>query len=505
MSPVLIVVFDGLQPAQVVPQLMPNLAGGADEGVTFARNHPVFPTVTRANAASLVTGSYPGVHGLTANNMVFREYDPYQAIAVLHSNLGAIAATGVKILLAPTLADILSQQGREYVAIGVGTSGNAYVHNPLAAQSGGATIHPEFALPTDLHGELLERFGPWPGETLPNTPRMAHAVRILTEYILPERNPAVALIWSSEPDKSQHAAGVGSELSNRALGEADGQFGRILDWLEQDGRTDHTDVIVVSDHGYSTITGVIAMEDRLREAGFAPGNEPGGVTVAPNGGSALFYAHDRDPSTCQRLAEWLMSQPWCGPVLAGQAAGSAGSTEPPVSIEGTLPASLCGCEGPRVPDIAMSFKWNSDPNDAGFRGQISSTGGQPGQGTHGSMSRHELRNVMFARGPSFKAGIRVETPTGNIDLAPTVLHILGGNEAAGAVGAVGMNGRVLHEALKGGENPQGIENSGEPDWTTELHNAERRVGNLVYRQQIRLCRVGETIYLEQGSSTLGER
>ena len=68
-----------------------------------------------------------------------------------------------------------------------------------------------------------------------------------------------------------------------------------------------------------------------------------------------------------------------------------------------------------------------------------------------------------------------------------------------------MNGRVLHEALKGNENPEGSENSGEPDWTRSLHNAERRVGDLVYRQQIRLCRVGETIYLEQGSSTLGER
>ena len=130
MSQVLIVVFDGLQPAQVIPQLMPNLAGWAGEGVTFARNHPVFPTVTRANAASLVTGSYPGVHGLAANNMVFPEYDPYQAVAVLQPNLAAIAESGHKILLAPTLADILSQQGQEYVAIGVGTSGNAYVHIP---------------------------------------------------------------------------------------------------------------------------------------------------------------------------------------------------------------------------------------------------------------------------------------------------------------------------------------------------------------------------------------
>jgi len=470
---------------------MPNLADWAGEGVTFARNHPVFPTVTRANAASLVTGCYPGVHGLTANNMVFPEYDPYRSIPVLHANLSAIADKGVNILLAPTLADMLSQQGKEYVAIGVGTSGNAYVHNPLAAKSGGATIHPEFALPDGLHGELVERFGPWPEETLPNTPRMAHAVRILTEYILPERNPAVALIWSSEPDKSQHAAGVGSELSNRALKEADAQFRRILDWLERDGRTGNTDVIVVSDHGYSTITEVIAVEDRLREAGFPPGNQPGGVAVAPNGGSALFYAHDSDNSTCQRLAEWLMSQPWCGPILAGQAAGSGGSVGG--SIEGTLAASLCGCEGPRAPDIAMSFKWNSDPNDAGFQGQICSTGGETGQGAHGSMSRHELRNVMFARGPSFKAGITVENPTGNIDLAPTVLHLLGVN------GGVAMNGRVLHEALISSDN------SGEPDWNTELHNAERRVGDLVYRQQIRLCRVGETTYLEQGSSTLGKR
>ena len=487
MPSILIVVFDGLQPAQVVHQLMPNLAGWAGEGVTFARNHPVFPSVTRINASSLVTGSYPGVHGLAANNMVFREYDPYRALGVLQPNLAAIAETGTRVLFAPTLADILSQQGREYVAIGVGTSGNAYVHNPLAGQSGGATIHPEFALPSDLHGELLERFGPWPEATLPNTPRMAHAVRILTEYILPERNPAVALIWSSEPDKAQHAAGVGSELSNQALREADAQFGRILAWLEQDGRIGDTDVIVVSDHGYSTINGVTSIEDRLGEAGFPPGSEPGGVVVAPNGGSALFYAHDSDPATCQRLAEWLMGQSWCGSLISAEAAGS---------IEGALPAALSGSEGPRVPDITMSFRWNSDPNNAGYLGQVFNTGGQTGQGTHGSMSRHELRNVMFAKGPSFQAGLKVESPTGNIDLAPTVLHILGGN---GAAGAAVMNGRVLHEALKGSGNP------GEPDWTTELHNAERRVGDLVYRQQIRLCRVGDTTYLEDGNSTLGER
>ena len=82
---------------------------------------------------------------------------------------------------------------------------------------------------------------------------MAHAVRILTEYILPERNPSVVLIWSSEPDKSQQDAGVGSELSNAAVSEADAQFGNILRWLSETGRAGETYVMVVSDHGYSTI------------------------------------------------------------------------------------------------------------------------------------------------------------------------------------------------------------------------------------------------------------
>ena len=80
-------------------------------------------------------------------------------------------------------------------------------------------------------------------------------MRILTEHILPERNPAVALIWSSEPDKAQHAAGVGSELSDRAIQEADDRFGRIIKWIESNSQTQEIDVMVVSDHGYSTDPG----------------------------------------------------------------------------------------------------------------------------------------------------------------------------------------------------------------------------------------------------------
>ena len=79
MNSVIMFVFDGLQPAQVTTELMPNLHRFAAEGVTFTRHHSVFPTVTRANAASIVTGCGPGRHGLSANRLMVRDYDPNEA------------------------------------------------------------------------------------------------------------------------------------------------------------------------------------------------------------------------------------------------------------------------------------------------------------------------------------------------------------------------------------------------------------------------------------------
>jgi predicted AlkP superfamily pyrophosphatase or phosphodiesterase len=481
---VLIAVFDGLQPAQVTPEMMPNLFALAAQGVIFASHHSVFPTVTRANAASIVTGRSPGGHGLAANTLVVRDFDPHQAIPALEPQLAQVAHKTGRVLTAPTLADILAQHGEEYIAIGVGTSGNAYVHNPRADLSGGATIHPDFTLPYSLNQEIIARFGPWPTETRPNTPRMAHAVRIMTEYILTEQKPRVSLIWSSEPDKSQHDAGVGSELSNSAIKDADEQFGRLIDWLKETGRAKDTDVMVVSDHGYSTITEAVKVESLLREARFAPGGEAEGVAVASNGGSALFYVHQQDPVAAERLAVWLMEQPWCGPITASEAVAG---------IPGTLPASLVGDEGPRAPEITMSFRWNSQPNSTGYCGYTYSTGGAPGVGQHGSMSRHELQNILLAWGPSFKQGVKLDNPSGNIDLAPTVLRTLGISTKAF------MDGRVLEEALSGGPD------AGEVDWFTELHNAECKVGGKVYRQQIKLSCVGNTTYVDEGNSTLGRR
>ena len=478
MTRFLITAFDGLQPSQVQPDLAPNLSEFAAGGVTFTRNHPVFPTVTRINVASLVTGCHPGSHGLAGNSLVFRDYDPNRVLQAMEPVLTKVADRTGRVLLVPTLADILHEHGREYVAVGVGTSGNAYVQNPRAETGGGASIHPEFCLPRGLHGELVDRFGPWPGNELPNTPQMAHGARVLTEYVLAERDPSVALIWFSEPDSSNHDAGVGSVLSNRALRSADEQFGRIMSWMEREGVLQETDVIVVSDHGYATINDVIDIESELRAAGFAHGNQPGGVLTATNGGAALFYLHDSDPDTVARLSTWLSKQPWRGAMLASERVGAA---------PGTLPADLGNIDGPRGPDLAMSLTWDETPNVTGYPGLTACFGGRVGVGTHGGMSRHELRNTLMARGPSFRRSIAIDTPTGNIDVAPTILHLLG------LPGGGNMDGRVLHEALAGSEDVPDVE------CRSETHVAELGA----YRQEVTVTTVAGTAYLDEGNAVRG--
>ena len=481
--PIIIVVFDGLQPAQLTPELMPHLADFADGAAVFRRSYAVFPTVTRANVASIVTGQPPGAHGLTANTLVIREFDPVRAIPAMEPELTAVARH-TPVLLAPTLADRLAAAGLEFIAVGAGTSGNAYLQNPNAESGGGATIHPSFCLPRPLYAELAARFGEWPppGETY--GARLSHAVDLLTGYGLAERQPAVALLWLSEPDHAQHGYGVGSAVANRALAEADAQFGRLRQWLESSSDYRQADVFVLSDHGYSTIIEAVDLESGLREAGFPPGGRAGGVTLAPNGGSALFYMNQDNRGafrdSCERLARWLFGQPWCGAVVASDAAGP---------LPGTLPAALVGLEGPRAPELTLSFRWDGEMNAAGYRGRAYATNLGPGQGQHGSMSPYETRNVLLARGPGFRRNITLDAPAGNADLAPTILHLLQ------LPGAETMGGRVLYEALAG-ETPAA------PEAVTETRQAETRLNGGRYRQQITVSRVGRAVYVDEGAGGL---
>src|SRR5207244_2527642 len=72
----LLVIFDGLRPDYVTPDVMPNLYAFGQRGIVFTNHHSVFPTVTRVNTSSISTGSYPERHGLLGNSVFFPQIDP---------------------------------------------------------------------------------------------------------------------------------------------------------------------------------------------------------------------------------------------------------------------------------------------------------------------------------------------------------------------------------------------------------------------------------------------
>ena len=241
-----------------------------------------------------------------------------------------------------------------------------------------------------------------------------------------------------------------------------------MEWLEATGRAAHTDVLVISDHGHSTVVDTVDIGPWIRET---VGEDS--VVSAENGGSVLFYVRRRDRAVADSLAASLMTQPWCGPVLASRAIGP---------IEGTLPAGLAGADGERAPDLIASFAWT-----AGFS---YCTGAWAGQGVHGSMSRQEVRNVLIARGPAFRSGIKLRAPTGNVDLAPTILELMG------VAPPPLMQGRPLREALVATSDPSDV------DWETRTHEAQRQAGRGTYRQRIVVSSAGGTTYVDDGSAEL---
>jgi len=428
----LVVVLDGLRPDYVTPELMPNLHALGRRGVVFAHHHAVFPTVTRVNAASIVTGTYPSRHGLMGNAVYFPQVDPKRFLDTGdYDNLIKIdQATHHELLTAPTLSEILQPSGKRVLAAGSGSTGAVYLLNHKL--SGGAILHTTFARPEDLQREAAARFGAAPPAGTPNDARNRRAVDLLLDLGLKRVDPAVTLLWISDPDTTGHAKGVGDPATLESIRRADGEIKRIEEGLQRAGLLDSCNIWVTSDHGFSTYTGAPDLSRVLEP--FAGTLADGTPRIVAGGGAIYLRAGDR--SATSSIVKQLQRTPGVGAVFAPaiEAGGLHGRES------GTISYDAIEWNHVRAADILFSPDWSDQRNAFGFAGTTAS-GGVAG---HGSSSPHDIHNVLAAAGPDLKRGAVVTTPSGNVDFAPTFLHLLGIDVPAS------MQGRVLREALAEG-------------------------------------------------------
>ena len=533
---IILFVPDGLRGKIVTPDSAPAMAEVRDKGVNFKNSHSLFPTFTTANASALATGHYLGDTGDFSNTIYtaypvapadgtvtpFLESDPVLRDADEHFGgdylnedtiLKMARAKGFSTAaigkLGPTLifdhTDKIGADGLHSIVLDDSTGSEKGV--PLSAEMKDALAKAGLPPATPPRGDN-GKAGDFKtaGTTAPNTAQQAYLADVAAKVVLPmfkaRNKPFVLVFWSRDPDGSQHnngdslnavSPGINGPTSMAGIKNADNNLAQLRKALDDLGLAATTDIIISSDHGFSTISkesktspsakvsfndtpkaflpmGFLALDlakvldlplfdPNNKNAVVAEGTHPKAgngllgkdpskpdLVVATNGGSDLIYLPNRDKKLAERTVKALLEQDYVSGIFVDDKLGR---------FPGTLEMSQLNLKGKAVtptPSIVVNFRSYAgdcgEPTNCSI--EIADTVLQQGQGMHGSFGRADTLNFTAAIGPDFKAGYVDALPVSNADVGMTIAQIM--NLHATANG--GLQGRVMSEALPGGIIPK---------------------------------------------------
>ena len=245
---------------------------------------------------------------------------------------------------------------------------------------------------------------------------------------------------------------------------------------------DSTDIMVVSDHGFSTIARSVDVVGALRNAGFDASKSfkqtpaEGQIMAVSLGGSISLYVVGHGETVIRRLVEFFQHSDFAGTIFTRSPA------------DGAFTLSQAGIDTPDAPDIVVSMCWCDLNSETGMPGLLMSSAAKygPGQGHHGSLSRFDMHNTLIASGPDFRTGFIDTLPSGNIDVAPTAMWLLGLKQQKP------MDGRVLAEALRDCDITV-------PQPRTQNLETELRFPDAIWRQYLKTAAIGSTVYCDEGN------
>jgi arylsulfatase A-like enzyme len=401
-----IVICDSLRRDLIDPGLTPFLVELSKRAASFAAHRSVFPSTTRASAASIATGCLPARHGLLGNTMALDEGDGLICRSAGHPDFPERLrrATG-RTLHVPTLAERLRWHGETSVSCANVSPGAAYFQDP------------------DGHGWVYHAAGSYgPGRRPVDDPASAALKKgvagdgAMTERfcaeILEERAPSLAILWLSEPDYTGHHSPLGSPEHKRAIAGADQCVRQVFETVRRLDPTGNDILFIAgSDHGMETVTGAVDLDALLVGAGLKEGPGSRDVVVAPNGTAATLYFAAPEGDLVPRVARFLAAENWVGEVFVGDRLEAVG-----------LPTNT-------AMRVAVTLAGDDEVNPHGVRGRSpivqdpADNESKIGFGQHGGLGAHEQRPFLMIEGGGFAPGTRQE-PTSLIDIAPTVLRHL---------------------------------------------------------------------------------
>lgn len=463
----LIFVFDGLRPDYITQENMPHVYALKKKGCYSLDNHSVFPTVTRVNASSYATGSYPATHGILGNTVYFPQVDSTKGLNTGDATelMRITDITHDKLLTSVSLGELLQQAGTNFMVFSSGSTGQAFLQNHTI--SDGGVINPELILPSALKQDVMKAIGAPPASAKPNTAQHEWATRALLHYGLAPDGPLVSAIWFSDPDGAAHSEGIGSPLAMKSIRDVDQQFGNIIQALESKGLINTFNIIITADHGFVTDVGTEGLSDFLIRQGLKKDKTSGDVVLAGN----AVYVKDHDQAVIKKIVSALQSQEWVGAIFTGSGKDQVTKGW----VDGTLSfEAIHWNHATRAADILVDYNWDSRKNSYGYEGASFSKG----VAGHGGSSPYEIHIPLIASGPGFKKDYESAIPTSNIDIVPTILYLHHLPVPAQ------MDGRVMTELLADAPETQKqivkkeiIETSVTHSWGTYNLILERSVMN----------------------------
>jgi arylsulfatase A-like enzyme len=528
---VIIFVADGLRSAMVTPETAPTMAAIRADGVDLINSHAMYPTVTTPNASAIATGHRLGDTGDFGNLLYVGAQttasSPTRFAAVEDDEVlvGLNKLYGGNYLGETSLMTLARQQG--YFTAVIGKLGPVGVQDVTGQKGDGTLVIDDatgtpigFPLPADVISGIkaaglspvaedrglngspgsFEMSGVW----VANVQQQDWFTGVTTKVILPRfkaaDKPFFLLFWSRDPDGTQHnqgdslntvTPGINGKTSLAAIKNADNDLAKLRQTLVDLGLDKTTDIIVIADHGFSTMSkqskGSVAAKHAYPDVvpGFLPpgfvgvdlaaylnaplfdaaglpvdvkkgehpryegaligpsGKHPD-VAIAANGGSDLIYLPSAKAKLlAPKIVGWLTRQDYVGAIFVDDKYGK---------LPGALPFTAISYKGAsKVMSPAIVISFRSEAGDCANPElcaiEVADSSLQQGQGIHGTFSRADTHNFMAAIGPDFKTGFQDPAPVSNADVAPTVAKIMG--LSLSHVGA--LNGRPMTEALTGGQ------------------------------------------------------
>ena len=318
-APVLMISIDGLKPEYVLEAdarglKLPYLRSLVRDGVYAEGVVGVWPTVTYPSHTTLVTGVTPAEHGIY-NNVLF---DPD------HRFSGAWKWYAAEIQV-PTLWQVAHNGGLPTASVGWPVSVGATDVDWLIPEFWRGPSPSGAWNPSDRNlmaaisrpDTLLKQLEPVAGEYMMGNDTTIAGDETKTRYsieILRRQKPSFMTIHLSSLDDAQHAHGPFSAEANQDIEAIDGMVERLANAaLSSDPSTV---VLVVSDHGFLTLTHAVNLNIPFVQAGLiqtAVDPETHSPTIGAwkampwsAGGMAAIILHDaNDHQTGQQVRELL--------------------------------------------------------------------------------------------------------------------------------------------------------------------------------------------------------